>query len=81
MSMLMVQNEASVIFLKKGQFWRPAMGNENLSVKEGSLWLTSEGCRDDIILSPGESLALAGLQTVLVEALNDSVFLSEWKIS
>lgn len=43
-----------------------------VTVKRGSVWVTQDGNREDYVLEAGQSLRIAGDETVIVSALSAS---------
>ena len=43
-----------------------------VTVKRGSVWVTQDGNREDYVLEAGQSLRIAGDETVIVSALRAS---------
>lgn len=47
-----------------------------LACQSGELWITLEGCREDIILGPGQRWRVKGDAPLVVSALKPSVFVA-----
>lgn len=64
------------LWLQRGQSYRLAEpGRRRLASAAGTLWVTIDHDRRDIVLEPGQGLALAGDAPVLIGALGGPALL------
>ena len=62
-----------MIQLTRGKVLRlPQRAGAIVTVSAGTLWLTEEGGRDDVMLRPGQSFRLLKDGVALVEAFSDA---------
>lgn len=52
------------------------VGGQVLACRSGELWITLDGCREDIILGPGQSWQVPGDAPLVVSALKPSVLVA-----
>jgi hypothetical protein len=65
---------AALLALDSGRFLRPRGGaGTTVTAVSGMLWVTRDGCWDDVLLEPGEQYALVDDTPVLVGAFGPSV--------
>ncbi len=63
------------IAILQGQIERITGARQKISCTDGKVWVTQDGCRDDTILHPGQSLIIRTTGLTLVNAIEDATLL------
>jgi hypothetical protein len=61
------------IEIKNMQAFQVPAGKRQISCLNGAIWLTSEGCINDIILESGMQVSISSLKNVYIQGLAGNV--------
>jgi hypothetical protein len=70
---MLTRVHTATLRLADKQVVRARAENTQVCNEQGTLWVTSEDDPEDVILSPGECLALGDRRGVIVQALGSAV--------